>query len=502
MLHDRTAGVLLHPTSLPGRYGIGDLGAEAHAYVDWLGDAGVGWWQVLPLNQPGDGNSPYCARSTFAGNVALVSPELLRDAGLLEDRDLARAPVFQDGRVDYERAVPFKSFLLTRAHERFLAGRGGSDIVSEFEAFRATHAGWLDDYGLFAALRTHHADRGWFDWPEPLALRDARALDAWREAHAGEVLFQEFCQFIFARQWHQVREHAARRGVRILGDLPMFVALDSAEVWAHRELFRLDPHGRPTHVAGVPPDYFNENGQLWGNPLYDWDAMVRTGFAWWVERIRRTLETVDAVRLDHFRGFASFWEVEAGEKTARNGRWEQGPGRTVFDAIARELGDLPFLAEDLGDIDESVHELRRGLGLPGMAVLQFAFSPAPRSTFLPYRHDRRLAVYTGTHDNNTSRGWFEDDANDAERDFARRYLAIDGDDIHWAMVRAALSSVADLAIIPHQDLAGLGTDGRMNLPGTIHGNWSFRLAPSMLDPVIRNRFAEMIWIYGRQRGQV
>ena len=493
----RAAGVLLHPTSLPGPYGVGDLGPEAHRYVDWLADAGVAWWQVLPLNTPGDGCSPYCARSTFAWNTMLVSPDRLREEGLLEEADLRGSPEFPDGEVDNARAETFKTVVLKRAFERFDAGVR-ADLCGAFDAFRATHASWLPDFALFAALWERFGRIAWFDWPEEFALRDAPSLARWAEGHAAELRFQEFAQFLFARQWEELRRHAAGRGLRIMGDLPMFVALDSAEVWARREVFRLDPHGRPTHVAGVPPDYFNENGQLWGNPLYDWEALERDDFGWWVDRIRSALETVDALRLDHFRGFASFWEVPAEERTARHGRWQPGPGRRLFDALARRLGDLPFLAEDLGDINQDVLDLRDSLGLPGMAVLQFAFSPEPRSTFVPYNHQRHLAVYTGTHDNNTSRGWFEEDASDRERDFVRRYLAASNEEIHWALIRAALASVANLAIVPHQDLAGLGSSGRMNRPGTVRGNWGFRLTHAMLVPEIKHRLAEMIWLYGRQ----
>ncbi len=499
MRFKRAAGVLLHPTSLPGPYGVGDLG-EAHAYIDWLADAGVVWWQVLPLNAPGDAASPYCARSTFAWDVVLVSPALMQQASLLEPADLAALAPLREDAVDYPRATALKLRLLRRAFERVRGGRVPA-AAQAFDEFREAEAPWLHDWALFAALREAHDGRAWLDWPEPLALREPKALAGWAADHADEVLFQEFAQFVFRSQWAGLREHAAHRGVRILGDLPMFVALNSAEVWAHRELFRLDAHGRPTHVAGVPPDYFNADGQLWGNPLYDWERLAQHSYSWWIERVRRALLTVDALRLDHFRGFASFWEVPADAATARTGRWVQGPGRALFDAIRGALGDLPFVAEDLGDIDPTVLDLRDDLGLPGMAVLQFAFGPHDRSTFIPYRHTKHLAVYTGTHDNNTSRGWFEQDARDDERDYMRRYLGTDGHEIHWDMVRCAMASVADLAIVPHQDLAGLGSEGRMNRPGTVQGNWGFRLSRAMLDVGIRNRLSEIVWLFGRQPQQ-
>lgn len=500
MKYERAAGVLLHPTSLPGPYGIGDIGATAHAYVDWLAAAGISWWQILPLNAPGEGFSPYSARSTFAGNPLLLSPEALAADGLLEPAEFAAPPPSRPDRVLYPAVLAFKNDLVQRAFERFRT-RPPAALAAAFDRYRSEEASWLHDWGLFAALRTAHAGAGWFDWPRPLALREPAAIAAWREAHAPEIELHVFAQFLFARQWSALRAHAAARGVRIMGDLPMFVALDSAEVWAHRELFRLDASGLPTHVAGVPPDYFNENGQLWGNPLYAWETKRVEVFEWWIERIRRVLETVDAVRLDHFRGFAEFWEVPAGAKTAKTGRWVAGPGAALFEAIRAALGDLPFVAEDLGDIDAKVTELRDRLGLPGMAVLQFAFNPSPRSTFLPYRHERHLVVYTGTHDNNTTRGWYDDDADDAMRDYLRRYFATDGREVHWTLVRAAMASVADLAVVPHQDLVGLGSAGRMNRPGTVTENWDFRLSAAMLDRGTRDRLGELVWLYGRRPDQ-
>lgn len=500
MLSKRAAGVLLHPTSLPGPFGIGDIGPEAHRYIDWLADAGVAWWQVLPLQAVGDGFSPYCTRSTFAGNTALISPEDLVADGLLERAEVDRLPRAPEGKIDFRTATALKEEVVRLAFERFRRGHM-TRLAEDFGAFRASEKSWLADYAVFAALKDAHAGAAWFQWEEPLALRADAALSRWIKAHEGEIEKQEFAQFLFGRQWKRVRDHARARGLRILGDLPMFVALDSAEVWAHQELFLLDDKGRPTQVAGVPPDYFNADGQLWGNPLYDWAAMERDGFAWWIERVRQTLDTVDAIRLDHFRGFASYWAVDARETTARNGRWCPGPGRKVFDAIRAALGDLPFVAEDLGDIDEPVNRLRDELDLPGMAVLQFAFSPHSRSTFMPYRHRRRLVVYTGTHDNNTTTGWYEQDAREEEKDFARRYLGVSGEDFAWNLVRCALGSVADLAIIPHQDLCALGSWARMNTPGTSDGNWRFRIDTTMLDTRVRDRLAEALWLYGRKPEQ-
>jgi len=492
----RSCGVVLHPTCLPGPYGIGDLGPAAHRYLDWLAAAGARWWQVLPLNPAGPGWSPYAATSTFAGSTALVSPELLLEGGLLEPEDLADMPALSPFKVEYERVVPYKLTVLQRAFQRF-SKKAPAKLEGAFAAFRDENAWWLTDYSAFAALKRAHRGASWHDWPEELSLRIPGPLASWLGRHQRELLFEEFCQFLFFSQWRALREHARSLGISILGDVPIYVAGDSAEVWANRELFQLDPHGRPVVVGGVPPDYFSKTGQLWGNPLYDWEALERTGYAWWIARLRATLGLVDAVRLDHFRGFAGYWEVPAGQKTAVKGRWVPGPGRKLFDAARAALGDLPLVAEDLGVITEDVVALRDGLELPGMVVLQFAFSPSPRSTFVPYRLRRNVVVYTGTHDNNTTLGWFLGDAGEAEKDYVRRYIGTDGREIHWDMIRLALASVADLAMVPHQDIAGLGGDCRMNTPATAEGNWQFRLTDSMLSESLRNRFAELAWLYGR-----
>lgn len=493
---ERAAGVLLHPTCLPGPFGIGDLGPQAWSYLEWLSRAGVTWWQVLPLNAPGPGQSPYAAISTFAGNPLLISPEGLADEGLLTAGDLAHVPAFPDHVVDFEAVAPYKEALLRQAWAVFRE-HPPQGLELAFAVFREANEAWLPDFALFAALKRAHGGVEWHLWDSELASRAPEALAAWRGAHRQEVLFEEFCQLLFARQWSALRGRARALGVRILGDLPIFVALDSAEVWAHPELFRLDPAGQPLVVAGVPPDYFSETGQLWGNPLYDWDYHRTTGYRWWLDRLRAGLEQVDVLRVDHFRGFAASWEVPGEAETARHGRWVKGPGRELFEAASRTLGDLPLVAEDLGVITPDVEELRDELGLPGMAVLQFAFTPDPRSTFLPYCHRRNLVVYTGTHDNNTSLGWYQCDASPGERDFLRRYLGVDGHEIHWDMIRLALASVADLAVVPHQDIAGLGADCRMNTPGVPDGNWRFRLTPWMLSEGLQSHLADLNWVYGR-----
>jgi 4-alpha-glucanotransferase len=496
MPFERACGVLLHPTCLPGPYGIGDLGPSAHRYLEWLARAGARWWQVLPLHPPGPGAAPYAATSSFAGNSALVSPELMRQEGLLDNADLSGTPEFSPFKVEFERVVPHKRRLLERAFDRFGA-RASSGVRGRFESFRGGNGAWLRDWAVFSALRAATGGAPWWRWPEEIALRRPGAVAAWASAHQREVAFEEFCQFVFYDQWGRLHDRARELRVGILGDLPIYVADDSAEVWANRSIFRLDARGRPIAVAGVPPDYFSETGQLWGNPLYDWDALERSGYGWWIARMRAALGSVDAVRLDHFRGFAGFWEVPAGAKTAATGRWVPGPGRRLFEALGAALGELPLVAEDLGVITEDVTTLRDSLGLPGMAVLHFAFCPEPRSQFVPYLHRRNLVVYTGTHDNNTTLGWFLGDASPAEKEFVRRYLATDGREIHWDMIRLALSSVADLAIVPHQDIAGLGADCRMNTPSKADGNWRFRLTDWMLGDALRDRFAGLAWLYGR-----
>jgi len=495
---DRTSGVLLHPTSLPSPHGIGDLGRGADRFLDWLERAGVRWWQVLPLNPPGPGNSPYSAASTFAGNSWLLSPEALVEDGLLEPAEVEDGrPGFEPGRVDYGAAVAWKGRLLDLAFERFESSASG-ELRAESDRFASEHGAWLDDYALFVALKEEHGGGSWLGWPPELRLRqpDAIADAAGRLERPCRRI--RFAQYLFDRQWRALRVRAAGRGVLLFGDLPIFVALDSAEVWSRPDLFQLDEDRRPTVVAGVPPDYFSDTGQLWGNPLYDWDRHAADGYRWWIARIRRVLEMVDLVRLDHFRGFAAHWEVPAGDEVATHGRWQPGPGERLFAAIRDELGELPLVAEDLGDITPDVVELRRRLGLPGMAILHFGFSPRPRSSFIPYHHERDQVVYTGTHDNNTTVGWYVDDASEGERHLFRRYAASDGREVHWDMVRLALGSVAEMAVVPMQDLLGLGSDARMNRPATGLGNWEWRLRDDQLDPAVARRLGDLVDTYGRK----
>lgn len=469
--HDRAAGVLLHPTSLPGRYGIGDLGDELTAFLDWAASAGMRLWQVLPLNPPGYGHSPYGCVSSFAGNPLLISPQRLLREHLLDPEDIAEVPQLANERVEFDRVAPLKFELLRIAWRRF------RDHAA-LDAFAAEQRVWLDDYALFMALKEHAAGAPWWDWDRRVVRREAAALRRAREQHADAIRFWQFTQFVFFRQWAEVREEARARGIRIIGDVPIYVACDSADVWGHRELFELAPNGQPTVVAGVPPDYFSATGQRWGNPLYRWEKMRETGYRWWIARIRTNLRFADILRLDHFRGFVAYWEIPASEPTAMHGQWKPGPGLALFDALRAALGDLPLIAEDLGFITQDVHDLRKATGLPGMRILQFAFGQND-SPHLPHRYEPHTVVYTGTHDNDTARGWFTT-ASQEERDAATTYLGCTDESVSSCLIRAAYTSVAEMAIVPAQDIADLGSEARMNLPGAEHDNWTWRLLPDAL----------------------
>jgi len=491
---NRSAGILLHPTSLPGPFGIGDLGPAAYHWVEALARARQKWWQILPLGPTGYGDSPYQAFSAFAGNPFLLSPEFLVRDSLLSDSDLADAN-FPPGRIDYGPVIEFKIQLVEKAWENFKAGQA-AELRSPFDDFRARQARWLDDYALFRALKDVHGGASWLDWEQPLLVRDAAALAKVRRQVTDQVGMYQFGQFLFFRQWRELKSYANEHGIRLIGDVPIFVSSDSADVWANPELFLLDEHRRPLFVAGVPPDYFSQTGQLWGNPLYDWEAIKKSDYAWWVARLRATLEQVDLVRLDHFRGFESYWEIPAGMPTAEVGRWVKGPGDDLFHALRRQLGSLPLIAEDLGIITDAVGEMRDRLALPGMRILQFAFGGAVEDRFLPHNYERNTVVYTGTHDNDTTRGWYAA-LGDKEKDFTRRYLSRDASDISWDLIRLAWASVADYAVAPLQDVFNLGTEARMNLPGQASGNWGWRFQAEMLTDAVLDGLRGLTEIYGR-----
>ncbi len=484
MRFPRASGVLLHPTSLPGPHGSGDLGREAYHFVDWLVAAGQSLWQLLPLAGIGPGNSPYMSNSAFAGNVLLVDLHELHAQGWLDAADLAPVPGLQAAAVDYAHVHPFRMERLHKAALRFAAA-GTPEQRADFAAFQAEQHSWLDDFALFMSLCEACGWQDWCTWAPELVRREPAALAAARAQHAERVHFWQFAQWRFFRQWARLKAYANGKGVQFIGDTPIFIAYLSAEVWANQHLFELDAQGRPSVVAGVPPDFFSATGQRWGNPLYRWSAHAQDGYAWWVERIRRTFELVDIVRIDHFRGFAGYWEIPASEPTAVKGEWKPGPGDALFKAIAKALGPMPIIAEDLGVITPDVDALRKKFGFPGMRILQFAFGGDATDRFLPHNHEP-----------DTVAGWWAT-ASDHERHFARGYLATDGHDMPWSMIRAACSSVADTAVHPMQDVLALPGECRMNLPGQGEGWWSWRFQWEQVHPWHAQRLHELCRLYGR-----
>jgi 4-alpha-glucanotransferase len=504
----RCSGLLLHVTSLPGRFGIGDLGPCAYEFADFLFAAKQKLWQVLPLNPTGYGDSPYQCFSAFAGNPMLLSLERLRDQDLLQPSDLAQAPVFPEDVVDYGPVIEFKWPALRRAAQVFFADGSTADRAA-YDRFCESASPWLDDYALFMACKDAHHGTIWTSWDAGIRNRDACTISEWSRKLAPELQAFKFWQFEFFRQWEDLRSYCRQRCIYFMGDIPIYVAHDSAEVWAHPELFYLDDQGRPTVVSGVPPDYFSATGQLWGNPIYRWDVLAASGYKWWIERFRASLALFDLARLDHFRGFESYWEVPAGETTAIHGRWTKGPGENFLLALQNALGELPIVAENLGVITPPVEELRKKFGLPGMSLLQFSFGTDPQGpSFRPHNYSRDLVAYTGGHDNDTTVGWWSssgvgdstrtpDDVR-KEHDFARLYLNFQDDsEINWIMIRAVLASVADLAIVPLQDVLGLGSAARMNLPGSVSGNWKWRYRPGALGPDLSARLRSLVDLFDR-----
>ena len=507
MSFPRACGVLLHPTSLPGRYGVGDLGAEAYRFVDFLDAAGQSLWQVLPLGPTGYGNSPYQCFSAFAGNTLLISPDLLVEQGLLAPEEVKDAASFSDESVDYGRAGEYKEALLRKTFENFKRAEPAA-VAAEFEKFKEASASWLDDYALYRSLKRERNEIAWTEWEEPLVRRDPAALGEARARLADEIEYAKFKQFLFFDQWTRLREYCHGKEIKIIGDIPIFVAHDSADVWAEPELFKLDDKGRPRFVAGVPPDYFSRTGQLWGNPIYDWDRMRADGFKWWVARARAMLSLVDIIRIDHFRGFAAYWEIPGGDQTAERGSWVFAPGRELFQTIKAELGTLPIIAEDLGFITPDVIELRDEFDFPGMRIFQFAFSSDTTNKDLPHNYVRNTVVYTGTHDNDTAVGWFQSEPGggssvrsasqvERERRFCLDYLDTDGSEINWDFIRAVFASTGDTALVPLQDVLGLGSEARMNTPATMSGNWSWRFKEGALTEDLSKRLLHLAELYGR-----
>jgi 4-alpha-glucanotransferase len=498
MRFQRAGGVLLHPTSLPSRFGIGDLGEGAYQFINFLAKSGQSVWQVLPLGPTGYADSPYQSFSAFAGNPLLISPDILVQDGYLPASAVANVPDFPDKKVDYGWVISYKEGLLSEAYRHFKSA-GDERKHAAFEKFCESSASWLEDYALFKAIKNYQFNIGanvWTQWPKPIALRNPKALKGWGNLLSKEVDLQKFQQFLFFEQWLALKKAANERGIRLFGDVPIFVAFDSADVWANPDLFYLDEQGEPTVIAGVPPDYFSETGQRWGNPLYRWEKMANNDYTWWADRLRMAFTQVDIVRIDHFRGFEAYWEIPAEEETAVVGKWVKGPETAFFDAMRRHLGDLPIVAEDLGVITPEVVALRKRYDFPGMKILQFAFGGERNSLFLPHNFGRNSVVYTGTHDNETTLGWYQN-ADPFEKDHIRRYIARDATDISWDMIRLAYASVADTAVVPLQDLMSLGNEARMNYPGKKSGWWQWRYTEEMLTEEITNRLYELTELYGR-----
>lgn len=506
MSFPRSSGILLHPTSLPSASGIGELGPEAHRFADFLRGAGQRIWQVLPLGPTGYGDSPYQCFSAFAGNPLLISLDTLVARGYLDSGDLESRPEFPAGQVDFGAVIAWKVPLLRHA---FWSFQRSSPVEREaFAAFCETHSAWLDEFALFMALKEAHDNVAWTLWDADLALHKPDAIQRARNQLRDRIECHKFIQFEFEQQWRDLKAHCGRNDIRIMGDVPIYVALDSADVWANRELFELDESGRPKVVSGVPPDYFSATGQLWGNPIHRWEAHAETGYAWWIARLRRSLEMLDLIRLDHFRGFEAYYEIPGGEMTAINGAWVKGPGAALFEALENGLGRLPIVAENLGVITPEVESLRTRFGFPGMAILQFAFGSDPQAPdFKPHNYPRHLVAYTGTHDNDTVVGWWTSTAGAGsirtsaevaeEMEYARRYLNTDGHEINWVMIRTLLASVADTVLFPLQDVLGVGSEGRMNLPGTSSGNWRWRFRLGDLTSAMSARLKQLVETFER-----
>ncbi len=500
MIDRRSCGVLLHVTSLPSAFGVGDLGPGARRFLDFLAEARQTWWQILPLGPtgPGFGNSPYSGTSAFAGNELLISPALLVEDGLLDRKDLEEPPAVVPDTVDFEGCRSFKRRLFAKAFGTFKDG--GGEREEDYRRFLDAQGHWLGDFALFSALDARFPDRHWGEWPQGLRDRNPDAVERAREEQRADVEYYTFLQYVFHRQWNALKKECGRRGIRILGDMPLYVDYHSADVWSRPEFFKLDERKRPEGLSGAPPDYFSKTGQLWGNPVYRWEELERRDWEWWFRRIRHNLDLFDGIRIDHFRGFVAFWEVPAGSKTAENGRWVKAPAERFFDALSARISPLPILAEDLGIITPDVRRVMSRYGFPGMKVLLFAFGEDnPGHPYLPHNYHRRGVVYTGTHDNNTARGWFEKEAAPGDRERLFRYVGreVPADEVPDVLVRLAMMSVADLTIFPLQDLLGLGEEARMNRPATHEGNWRWRLDETLLTGDVRRALGEKTLLYGR-----
>lgn len=494
-LFPRGSGVLLHVSSLPGPFGSGDLGTDAYQFIDWLAKAGMSYWQILPLNNISLGNSPYMSTSAFAGNVLFISLDKLHQKGLLEGADLLTEYGFNERQVDFENVIKFRMERLKKASLQF-STQQSKQLQKQFELFCKQQSFWLDDYALFMALNDAHPESSWNEWPAELVSRENKAIKKALKTHHQQILFWKFCQWVFFEQWNELRDYSKQKGIKIIGDLPIFVAYHSTDVWVNPELFELDEHYESTVVAGVPPDYFSETGQRWGNPLYRWSDHKKTNYQWWVERVRATMNMVDIMRLDHFRGLAAYWEIPADKETAIAGQWKIGPGSDLLNTLKKELGSLPIIAEDLGEITPDVDELRVEFDLPGMVVLHFAWGRGGEKRFLPHNHRTDCVVYSGTHDNDTTSSWWNN-ISEEQRHHLREYLASSGQQPHWDLIRCAFASVANISVIPIQDFIGMGNEHRMNFPGRLEDNWGWRLLWSDLPDDLAPYLSHLNGMYGR-----
>lgn len=497
MSFERASGILLHPTSLPGDYDIGDFGPEAFKFVDFLREAGQTYWQILPLGPTGFGDSPYQCFSAFAGNTLLISPEKLVNDGLLTESPAPSSGLTRqtETKVDHGSVYKSKGEILRRAFDVFQKSKSG-ELYNEFTTFADENAWWLDDYTFYRSIKVEQKQKPWYEWPDKLRQRDGEAIIKATEKFSDQIQAEKFYQFVFFRQWFALKQYVNDNGIKIIGDLPIFVALDSADVWCNQDKFKLNDDGTAKVVAGVPPDYFSKAGQLWGNPIYDWKVMSRDDFSWWTARVHFTLQTVDVVRVDHFRGFVATWEVSGENKTAESGEWVDVPGKELFTALKRSIGDLPVIAEDLGFVTTEVEKLRDEFGFPGMRILQFAFGGDARNHDLPHNYISNCVAYTGTHDNDTTLGWWQT-LDENTRKHCLKYLDSDGMEINWDLIRAAWASVADIAIVPMQDILGIGSEGRMNLPATTANNWQWRMTKDAICSEHIKRLRELTEIYGR-----
>jgi 4-alpha-glucanotransferase len=497
MRFERAAGILLHPTSLPGKYGIGDLGPEAYSFVNFLEAAGQTLWQVFPLGPTGYGDSPYQSFSAFAGNPLLISPDKLKDDNLLSDEDLSDIPGHDPHYVDFGEIIGYKYSLLRKAYEKFKIRKSEKD----FEKFCKENSDWLDDYALFMAAKEHHGGGIWTEWEKDLVKRKPAAIQEWTKKLRDEINYRKFIQFCFFKQWSELRNYANSKGVKIIGDMPIFIAYDSADLWQHKELFSVDEEGNLEFVAGVPPDYFSETGQLWGNPLFKWKEMEKDDFEWWRRRIAKLLQFVDIIRIDHFRGFDAYWEIPGDAETAITGRWVKAPGEKFFSTLNKYLGQLPIIAEDLGVITKSVRELRDNFNFPGMKILQFAFGTKMETKFLPHNLVANSVIMTGSHDNDTTKAYFEKARSQDNNIFehTQKYLNYYGDDLVFELIRTAYRSVCDLVVIPFQDILNLGGEARMNFPGKLGGNWAWRFTWDMVPYGIADKYKDLSTLYERPK---